>query len=166
MGPALAPTLLEHIKHWPSWSKREDFDKWVGFPCKFVDGTTGEISETFVVTFEYNSTIYTVRFSEDQRRSWATAEVDMNLYGKAKLITDDQVVLGLNVYYNMEKGDAARWKWMNVFGFIPGPWMKDLIEIAAHIEQSDRARSQQFGNEDVLARADGIVLPDDELFDD
>ena len=25
LGTALAPTLIEHVKHWPTWCKRDDF---------------------------------------------------------------------------------------------------------------------------------------------
>jgi CspA family cold shock protein len=50
LGPALAPTLLEHIKHWPSWSKRDDFQKWVGFPATDIRATSEENSKKKEVT--------------------------------------------------------------------------------------------------------------------
>jgi hypothetical protein len=33
LGAALAPTIIEEIYHWPSWSQRDDFLKWVHFPA-------------------------------------------------------------------------------------------------------------------------------------
>jgi hypothetical protein len=32
LGPALAPILLDHVKYWPSWSKRDDFRQYVQIP--------------------------------------------------------------------------------------------------------------------------------------
>ena len=36
LGPALAPTLVEHVKYWPGWSKRDDFQKRIGFPASDI----------------------------------------------------------------------------------------------------------------------------------
>ena len=36
LGPALAPTMVEHVKYWPSRSKRDDFQKRIGFPASDI----------------------------------------------------------------------------------------------------------------------------------
>jgi hypothetical protein len=38
LGPALAPTLLDHVKYWPSWSKW-DFRQYVKFPAEDISGS-------------------------------------------------------------------------------------------------------------------------------
>src|ERR1700681_4576798 len=48
LGPALAPTLLDHVKYWPSWSKWDDFRQYVKFPAAEISGSevTDEVKRT------------------------------------------------------------------------------------------------------------------------
>jgi hypothetical protein len=78
-------------------------------------------------------------------------------YGKVQLIYQSHVVLGLDVSQNLSK-EHATWRWNNVFAFIPGTWMKELIEMAAHIEASQAQYFEDFADKDALERARQIKL--------
>ena len=42
LGYAITRPLLEHIKYWPSWSKREDFSKYAAGPFRYIDGSQSD----------------------------------------------------------------------------------------------------------------------------
>lgn len=46
----------------------------------------------------------------------------------------------------------------NVFAFIPGTWMKELIEMAVHIEASQTQYFEELMDKDALERARQIKL--------
>jgi hypothetical protein len=163
LGPALAPTLLEHVRHWPSWSTHDNFLKHVGFPCRYIRGSSETDSEddpakTTIVSFAYKETLYTVRFVDTGMKSWATN--DMNAYGTVHFYQDAQEVFGLDIQYDMPKGDTARWRWSDLLSFQPGPWMQDLIEIAGYIEGNLWRDLEERRNADMRARASKTTLPE------
>jgi hypothetical protein len=159
LGYALARPLLGHIKYWPSWSKRDDFGNYANGPFKYIDGShSDQKPKTTVVSFTYNSIGYTLRFIDEGMFEWASD--DMNAYGKLELIKDERVVLGINVSEDLSKGDAAYWGMTDVYALRPGPWMKDLIEMGAYIDGMEDQKLQQWQNNDAIARAKQIALPE------
>jgi hypothetical protein len=88
LGPALAPTLLEHVKYWPSWSTHGDFLEYVNFPAEGISGTeeADELhrTKTTRVHFSYHGNPYTVVFVDEGMPQWTTD--DLNAYGKVELI--------------------------------------------------------------------------------
>jgi hypothetical protein len=157
LGPALAPTLLEHVKHWPSWSKRSDFAEYVRFPCRYIRGSQGERGAPTIVSFAYKDVLYTVRFVDKGMSSWSTE--DLNAYGTVHLFRNEQEVFGLDIHNDMSEGDAATWRWSDVLAFQAGPWMKDLIEMAGYIEGNRWGRIERQRDIDLMARAAKIQLP-------
>ena len=97
--------------------------------------------------FAYKNLLHTVRFVDNMNE------------GTVHLYRDEQEVIGLDIFYESWKGDAANWRWSNVIAFQPGPWMKDLLEIAGHIEASRWRKLEQQVNSDNLSRARRIRLP-------
>jgi hypothetical protein len=154
LGPALAPTLLDHVKYWPSWSKWDDFRQYVKFPAEDISGSeeTDEAKRTKTsrVQFLYNGNPYGVVFVDEGMPRWTSD--DHNAYGKVQLIYQSHVVLGLDVSQNLSK-EHATWRWNNVFAFIPGTWMKELIEMAAQIEASQSQYFEDLVDNDALERA-------------
>ena len=159
LGLALAPTLLDNVKHWPSWSKRDDFYQYVKFPAEKISGSyetdETERTKTTRVQFSYNGNPYGIIFVDEGMPRWTND--DHNAYGKVQLIYQGHLVLGLNVSQNLSK-DYSTWRWYNVFAFIPGTWMKELIEMAAHIDASQQQYFEDFENRDALERARQIKL--------
>jgi hypothetical protein len=157
LGYSICRPVFEHVKHWPSWSERDDFEKWCTEPFRYLSGSeTRDKPATTVVSFAYNSRPYTLRFVDEGMSAWAE---DSHTYGKLELRSGDSLVLGLDVSLDVAKGDLAHWWPTNVYAFVPGPWMKDLVEMAAHIDGMQTQKRMQFTNEDALIRAKGIKLP-------
>jgi hypothetical protein len=49
----------------------------------------------------------------------------------------------------------------DVYALLPGPWMKELIEMAAYIDGTKERERTQWRNNDALERARGMQLPPD-----
>jgi hypothetical protein len=157
---AICRPLLEHVQYWPSWSKHKNFQKYVQGPLRYIDGYNETRTEskpsTTVVTFSYNSTVYTIRFVDNGMFSWAPE--DTNTYGKLELITGDKTVLGLDVSKDLSK-EFDHWRMVDVYAFLPGPWMKEIIEIAAYIDGTNTREREMRRNNDAIERAKGINFP-------
>jgi hypothetical protein len=156
---ALCRPVFEHVRHWPSWSKHEDFQKYCNGPFRYIDGSYEPSAKpkTTIVTFSYNSSIYTLKFIDEGMFEWATD--DMNTYGKLEIIIADKTVLGLDVKKDISN-DLAHWWLTDVYALLPGPWMKELIEMAAYIDGARARESAEFHNRDALERAARIKLPE------
>jgi len=139
LGPALASTLLEHVL--AIMVKARRFREYVHFPAEDISGEkeTDEAhrTETTRVNFSYRGNHYTLTFVDRGMSQWATD--DSNTNGKVELIYRGHSVLGLDVSKDLSK-EHSIWRWQNVFAFLPGSWMKDLIEMAAHIDEGERRR--------------------------
>ena len=155
---AICRPILNHVMHWPSWSKRPDFHQYANGPFRYLDGehNTGEDTQTTVVKFSYFSNTYTLRLS-DMGISTAGSMSDMHRYGKLELIVDD-VVLGLDISRDMAN-EFSNWSMSDVCAFFPGPWIKDVVEMAAYIDGSKAKEREVWLNEDALNRAKAIKLP-------
>ena len=81
----------------------------------------------------------------------------MHSYGKLELIVDD-VVIGLDISRDTGK-EFSNWSMSDVYAFLPGPWMKDVMEMAAYIDGSKAKEREAWLNEDALNRAKAIRLP-------
>jgi hypothetical protein len=160
IGPALAPTLLEEVKHWPSWSKRDDFQKWMHFPATDVFGADERNEQGHKiarVNFRYKDRQYGVHFVDEGYDAWQANNDDPSLYGKVELSLDGETVLGLDISLKLSP-DHASWRWTRLFAFMAGAWMKDLIEIATYIELDQGERLDKAISEDAIERASRIKL--------
>jgi hypothetical protein len=151
LGNALAPTVIEAVMHWHAWQKRDDFMSWVSFPASHIVASQDRDDEKYTslinVSFSYVGKTYGVcLFMDDRRPMNSTAEFK----------ADDQTVLGLRLERQLEH--LGNHGWWDVFAYKPGEWMKDLIEIAAHIEKHNEERSTIPRDEYDLERAKNIKL--------
>ena len=158
LGYALARPLLSHVEYWPAWSRRDDFGNFANGPFQYIDGSRSDQKpKTTVVSFTYNSMAYTLRLIDNGMSEWGESS---DTYGKVELIKDEQVMLGIDISKDLSEGDAAYWKMSGVYALSPGPWMRDLIEMAAYIDGMFERRIDQWKNDDAIARAKRIKLPD------
>jgi hypothetical protein len=149
--------VFEHVQHWPSWSTHADFAKYCAPPFRYISGSySSERPKTTVVTFSYDDRPYTLCFVDEGMAPWATD--DMNTYGKLEFRSGDSLVLGIDVSKDISK-EYSYWWLTDVFAFIPGPWMKDLVEMAAYIDGKTTREREQFHNNLALERAKNIKLP-------
>jgi len=149
LGTALAPTLIEHVKHWPTWCKRDDFQDWVGFPATSIYATAEkrDKEEVLGVLFTYNHERYGIRFS-DEGTTWLPDGTDFLWNGDA--------VLGVSVF--LESGEFGKWCWRDVHIFKVGEWAKGLLEIAAHIKKDEGSAIRRRSEHDAIERAKSIRL--------
>ena len=152
-----ACTLLDHIRHWDAWSKREDFQEYIGFPATEVTGTRDKVennNDRITIDFRYLRVPYTVMFIEKGISAWNTD--DFNSYATLEIVASYQTV-GLDISTDISK-DYDRWHFNNVFAFAPGEWMKQIVEMAAYIDANRSQQFSHFADEDVLRRASRIKL--------
>lgn len=157
LGRALAPTLVEEVKYWPSWSTMPDFRKYVHFDATEVKGKheTGDNRKSLTaVEFEFRDRRYQVVIRDDGYGYESTVS-----YGLAEFWTDGQCVFAVDIEQE-GSDDYPMWSWNGVKVFIAGDWMKDLLVIAAQIEAFRNRDSQSTLEQDVLERARNIRMPD------
>jgi hypothetical protein len=157
LGIALAPVLIEHVRHWPWWCKRDDFHTRVAFPAENIaaaDVQTPEGHRLVGVLFSYNESRYGVRFIN--KGTDGSIDEDLTCYGTAEFFAGGEAVLGLDIHNDGEQ--FLNWRWSNVFALKSGIWMQDLLEIAAHIEESESRGRIDWADEDLLRRARAITL--------
>ncbi len=153
-----ACTLFDHIRHWHAWSKRDDFQRWVGFPATDVTGTQDKVernNDRIVTDFRYRGVPYSVIFIDKGTSAWNSD--DFNTYATLEIIASYKTVLGVDISSDLSK-DLDRWHFNNVFAFAPGEWMKHIVEMAAYIDASQSQRMNNYVDEDALRRASRIQL--------
>jgi hypothetical protein len=142
--------LVEHVKYWPSWSQRDDFQKHVGFPARDVAASSEKTEghrpkDRIIVRFTYSGIPFTVDFLDEGVPNWGGD--DYNRYGKIEFYSGDDRVLGVDISADTSRGfEYERWHFTDVFAFAPGEWMKHLVEIAALIDAhrtNDRNKSAE-----------------------
>jgi hypothetical protein len=151
-------SLLEHVRNWDAWSKRDDFSKYVAFPTTDVSGTrdkTDKNHDRRTIDFRYSGIPYTLIFINRGVPSWT--HDDFNSYGSVELLASEELVVGLDISKDTSR-DYDRWRFNSVSAFAPGDWMKHLVEMAALIDAHQSRQSASFGDEDALRRAARIKL--------
>lgn len=150
--------ILEHVKHWPSWSARDDFQKWVGFPATNVSGNREKVERNHdktTVNFSYSGAPYSLIFIDRGISTFDTG--DMTAYGTVELFFAGELVVGLDIGTDISK-DYDRWRFHGVNAFAPGEWMKHVIEMAALIDAHSERTMNRFSEDDALQRASKIKL--------
>ena len=153
-----ACTLLDHVRHWDAWSKRDDFQQLVGFPASDVTGTRDKVEKDYnrtTIDFRYKRVPYSVILIEKGTSSWNND--DFNTYATLEIVASYKTVLGIDISSDLSK-DLDRWHFYNVFAFAPGEWMKHIVEMAAYIDASQSQRLNHYSDEDALRRASQIKL--------
>jgi hypothetical protein len=79
LGAALAPTLLEEVKYWPSRCQRQDFQQHVNFPASDISGSTetdaSSETKTSRIHFSYGGSHYSLIFIDQGMNQWATDDL-------------------------------------------------------------------------------------------
>jgi hypothetical protein len=145
LGRALT-TLLSHVKYWPTWSEREDFRKYVGFPVDEVLAKEERKQEKYdsttimAVLFVYKGARYGMVFKHGSGSTMPDGSYFQG--GTLEFLSNGEVMLGLDV--SLPDHEFSDWTYFGVNALKMGPWSKALLEIAAHIHahvQQSRAKS-------------------------
>ena len=150
-------SLLDHVRHWDAWAKREDFSTLSAFPVADVRATrdrTEKDKDRRTIYFQYSGAPYTLIFIENGFSAW---EPDSNTYGSVELYAAEELVVGLDISRDISK-DYDRWSFYSVSAFAPGDWMKHVVEMAALIDAHQSRRMASLGDQDALRRAARIKL--------
>lgn len=108
--------LLEHVRHWDAWSKRDDFSTLSAFPVGNVRATrdrTEKGKDRRTVHFQYSGVSYSLIFIDDGYSAW---DQDSNNYGSVELYSADELVVGLDIARDISK-EYDRWSFHSVSAF-------------------------------------------------
>lgn len=160
LGKALE-ALLAHTKHWPAWSKREDFEKWVGFPVgkvlaeKQSDEGKYKVTTTTVICFVYDGEQYALRFKDDGTTILPDGEAFHS--GTVEFIANRETVLGLDISEDSSEF-VSEWRYFGVNALKIGPWSKALLEIGAYIRSHDAKSRTKLDDEFTINKARNISV--------
>jgi hypothetical protein len=153
--------LLEHVKYWPSWSRRDDFRKWAGFPVGEVlakeqcEETRWSRTKTVIVCFTYQGSQYALIFKDNGGTSLPDGEIYYS--GTVEFVANSETVLGLNISQQRDEF-TSDWRYHGVYALKMGDWSKALLEIAAYIRAHDRNSSIRSSDERVMEQAKKISI--------
>lgn len=143
---ALGRRLPEHIEHWPSWIKRDDFWKWVGFDAQEIQAYQHEEQDSSrtvkVVTVDLRFKDQSYRLVLRDRGMSRDFE-SMDKLGEFELWHFDQLVAHFDLIERLEK-EYSQWEYSDVRALRVGPWMKDVLGMATQIEASSQRRMDDF----------------------
>jgi hypothetical protein len=160
MAYALGRCIPDHVKHWPSWITRDDFQTLVHFNAldiearqhEEIDGSRNVKVATIIFTF--NESRYRVVL-RDRGMSHAPdiAEKD----GEIELWLSEILVAKFELIENLMK-EYSQWEYSDVRALRVGPWMKDMIDIATQVESGQRKWSKDFQDNRTLEAAKNIDI--------
>lgn len=159
LGKALV-TLMSHMQYWPSWSKREDFGKYVGFPVDAVLAKEERREEKYkvakivIVLFVYQGARYGIIFKDEGSSIMPDGTYFQS--GTLEFLANSEVVLGLDI--SLESEEFAEWNYFGLNALKMGPWSKALLEIAAYIRAHDLNSSSARNNSFAINKAKNISL--------
>jgi hypothetical protein len=151
--------LFEHVKYWPAWSKRPDFEKNLSFPVEDVSGNVDRGTEdkplnSTTVQFSYSSIPFRLVCNDKGNSHYGD---DMGRYGKLEVFAAGELVLGIDIAagWTADIGYDS-WHFSDVFAFAPGQWMKAVAEMAALIQAYQIKQRDSYADKQAIERAKNI----------
>lgn len=149
-GLGVAFSFVVHgVAHWHAWIKRDDFEKWAAFRATDISGSQvhhANFKSSTTINFTYKGTPYQVKLIDGEYP-----------YSRGERWCGEQLVLGLDL--ECEPGDAfPQRKWIHVFAFQVGDWMKDVLEMSAHVQARVSNSILSHTESDTISRAAQIKL--------
>lgn len=155
---SLSRSLFEHVKHWPSWAEKPEFSNICVYPFSYVSGGNQRLERhtLLTVTFRYKEEEYSIRHIDQGLPSWSD---DSNKLGKLEFFAKNDLVLGLDVIFDISK-EFSDWRMSDVYALAPGNWMKELVEMAAYIDGTNKKKLDDSINQNAITKAANIKLPE------
>jgi hypothetical protein len=157
---ALGRCIPGHIQHWGSASKRNDFLQSVCFDGVNIwvedteDRSTCRTKKILKVHFTFNSCQYAIVLQDD---GLSPVPETCEYTGTIDLWSNDQHVAKFDIRENISK-EYSHWEFSDVQVLRVGPWMKDILDIAAQIEARQNNSMQNRFDEGLLKAARNIDL--------
>ena len=157
---ALGRCIPRHVKHWPAWIRRSDFDQWVGFDASEIkadrtdelDGEKKIITDT--VCFMFRGTRYRLILRD---KGLSLCPDDASVLGELEFFINGDRVAEFELVENLKR-DFSEWEFADVRALKVGPWMKEVLDMAAQIEANTRHTIQNFSDERTMKAARDIDL--------
>ena len=159
---ALCNRLLEHVKYWPSWITRGDFEKYVVFDATEIAaherGQGEERYKTIDVSFVFGQRHYRVVFTD---KGPSRGPGDLDYFGEIEFHVDNRLVLAMDTILDGRADLLLRhWEGISVKAFDPGDWMQELLRISAQIVMRREAEYEADRNQRTRETSANIRLPD------
>ncbi|AYM66162.1 hypothetical protein G6L68_25090 [Agrobacterium fabrum] len=160
IGYALGRCLPEHMAHWHAWSQRDDFMTWVGFEASNISSSlireedSGRRVEVTTNDFVFRDRQYRLIFRDE---GVSPAPGDPVYTGEVHFFAGDICVAKFDVTKDLMK-DYSEWQFSDVTGFRVGPWLQDVLDIAAQIESYRGRSTRNFVDDRARKAADEIDL--------
>ena len=126
--------LLKELWHWPSWSKRDDFENHKNFDAENVQGEEIENDKVTIkrVDFSYGGENYRFEFEEDK------SYFEGSKWGTVRIFQNDKLVISARVYHNLERhNEYYEWDYLNVDNLeVGGSWVGHIVEIEEKIKMA------------------------------
>lgn len=157
---ALGRCLPEHVKHWPSWSKRDDFKKYVGFDAEKIEASSREEQGTYrsvkvsTIDFTFRGTRYRLNLRDE---GMSAAPGDPYCFGEVELLADEKVVAKFGLIDDVSK-EYSTWSFADVRALSVGPWMQDVLDMAAQVEGSKQKKRNELQDNRAKLAASKIDL--------
>lgn len=160
LGYALGRCIPEHIKYWASWIDRDDFEDWVRFDAsnisaiKSEEKTASKKVSTSTIEFKFNNLEYRIVFS-DEGISYIFDSTTH--YGSIELWFNGKRVAKFSLDQDVEQ-EFSQWEYSSVKALKVGPWMKDILDIAAQIQAREKESLNSYADKNTLETAKNIEL--------
>ncbi|WP_168623205.1 hypothetical protein [Roseicyclus persicicus] len=157
---ALGRCLPEHVKYWPSWIKRDDFKKYVGFDVQDIEVRSSEEQGAYrnvkvsTVGFNFKGTRYQLILRDE---GMSSAPGDPYRFGEIEVVAEGKKVARFGLIEDLSN-EYSTWTFSDVRALLVGPWMQHVLDMTAQIEASDERRKNAFLDDRVRAAAREIDL--------
>jgi hypothetical protein len=152
---ALGRAIPEEIKSWPWWIKRDDFATWVSFDACDIQAVHyneksrhGRDTKIVDVSIMFNGNPYRFILRQGSFTDYPPADIELW----------DHDVLVAHFYLRNTDGEFSHLEFSTINAFRVGPWMQDILTIAAQIEAFHEHRRQRDHDDYVRATGRNIEL--------
>ena len=148
--------LYDEVKHWPSWSRRDDWaaplvlDELAGGS---EDGLEPRASTRWVA-WRRDGRTFRLQLVDRGTSSWSD---DMDRHGELSVQVDDVQVLAISCAQDLSS-EWSTWRGVTLNAFTAGPWMIDLARLIAEVRGVKEAESRKRDLAYYGGRADRIIL--------
>ncbi|WP_027836085.1 hypothetical protein [Maritalea myrionectae] len=160
---ALVRQLVDHIMHWSSWVKMDDFQKYVHFDAKNVsasrtksEGESGNIN-TDTISFTFEGSKYCCVIHD---QGYSSAPDSAYKFGEVEFWANEKLALKLSMVEDYSN-EYSRWEFSDVMAFHSGKWMTALLKISSQIEQRQQEGVDKFSDDRVKEAGANINLDSD-----
>ena len=160
LARALGTCIPEHVLHWPSWIKRDDFLTWVHFDAseitaeEWLEADGHRKLKVVRVGFVFKERNYAVVIRDG---GYSSVPDSHSRTGEVELWLEGALVSALGVSQDLGD-DFPEWRYGDIKVLRVGDWMKDVIDMTAQIEAHRTRSAESFAQKRIRDLARNIDL--------